>query len=82
MVPQAEALARATLADIRTGGAHAFYQPSEDAVHIPPQPAFFDQINFYRTLFHELGHYAAFRIMPRRCAFPLTGEQHRRGMSA
>ena len=57
IVPQAEALARATLADIRTGGAHAFYQPSEDAVHIPPQPAFFDQINYYRTLFHELGHW-------------------------
>ena len=23
---------------------------------MPPQPAFFDQINFYRTCFHELGH--------------------------
>lgn len=57
IVPQAEALARATLADIRTGGAHAFYRPSVDAVHIPPQPAFFDQINYYRTLFHELGHW-------------------------
>lgn len=57
IVPQAEALARATLADIRTGGAHAFYRPSEDAVHIPPQPAFFDQINYYRTLYHELGHW-------------------------
>jgi antirestriction protein ArdC len=45
IVPQAEALAAATLADIRTGGAHAFYRPSEDAVHIPPQPAFFDQVN-------------------------------------
>jgi len=57
IVPQAEALARATLADIRTGGAHAFYQPSEDAVHIPPQPAFFDQINYYRSPFYELGHW-------------------------
>jgi antirestriction protein ArdC len=49
IIPQAEALAAATLADIRTGGAHAFYRPSVDAVHIPPQPAFFDQINYYRT---------------------------------
>lgn len=57
IVPEAEALAKATLADIRTGGPHAFYRPSEDAVHIPPQPAFFDQINYYRTLFHELGHW-------------------------
>jgi antirestriction protein ArdC len=64
IVPQAEALAAATLADIRTVGAHAFYRPSDDTVQIPPQPAFFDQINYYRTLFHELGHYAVTRIMP------------------
>jgi antirestriction protein ArdC len=57
IVPQAEALAAATLADIRTGGAHAFYRPSDDTITIPPQPAFFDQINYYRTLFHELGHW-------------------------
>jgi antirestriction protein ArdC len=57
IVPQAEALAVATLADIRPGGAHAFYRPSDDTVLIPPQPAFFDQINYYRTLFHELGHW-------------------------
>jgi antirestriction protein ArdC len=57
IVPKAEALAKATLADIRTGGAHAFYRPSEDVVQIPPQPAFFEQINYYRTLFHELGHW-------------------------
>jgi len=57
IVPQAEALAAATLADIRIGGREAFYAPSTDSVHIPPQPAFFEQINFYRTLFHELGHW-------------------------
>lgn len=57
IVPQAEALAAATLADIRIGGAQAFYRPSDDTVHIPPQPAFFEQINYYRTLFHELGHW-------------------------
>ena len=82
IIPKAEALAAATLADIRTGGTRAFYRPSVDAVHIPPQPAFFDQINYYRTLFHELGHYAAFRIMPRWCACPLDSDQHQRGMSA
>jgi antirestriction protein ArdC len=57
IVPQAEALARATLATIRIGGGHAFYRLDEDAIHIPPQPAFFEQINYYRTLFHELGHW-------------------------
>ncbi|MBB4263540.1 antirestriction protein ArdC [Bradyrhizobium sp. CIR18] len=57
IVPQAEALTIATRADIRIGGAKAFYSPSEDTVHVPPQPAFFEQINYYRTLFHELGHW-------------------------
>jgi antirestriction protein ArdC len=57
VVPQAEALATATRANIRIGGAQAFYRPSDDTVHIPPQPAFFEQINYYRTLFHELGHW-------------------------
>ena len=70
IVPQAEALAAATLADIRTGGAHAFYRPSEDVVQIPPQPAFFDQINYYRTLFHELGHWTGH---PNRLGRDLTG---------
>ncbi|WP_027554890.1 ArdC family protein [Bradyrhizobium sp. Cp5.3] len=58
IVPQAEALAFATRADIRIGGAQAFYRPSTDTVHVPPQPAFFEQINYYRTLFHELGHWS------------------------
>lgn len=57
IVPRAEALATATLADIRIGGAQAFYRPSDDTVHMPPQPAFFEQINYYGTLFHELGHW-------------------------
>jgi len=57
IVPHAEALAAATFADIRIGSAHAFYLPANDTIHIPPQPAFFDQINYYRTLFHELGHW-------------------------
>ena len=58
IVPQAEALTTAILADIRTGGAQAFYRPSDDVVQIPPQAAFFDQINYYRTLFHEFGHWS------------------------
>ncbi|MCC8977273.1 ArdC family protein [Bradyrhizobium acaciae] len=57
IVPEAEALARATLADIRHGGDEAYYECERDYVQLPPQPAFFDQINYYRTLFHELGHW-------------------------
>ena len=57
IVPQAEALAQATGADIRIGGDRAFYVPTQDFVQLPPQPAFTDQINYYRTCFHELGHW-------------------------
>jgi antirestriction protein ArdC len=39
--------------------------PSADFVQVPPQPAFFEQINYYRTCLHELTHNAATRIMPR-----------------
>ena len=57
IVPQAESLIEATGADFRTGGNRAFYAPGEDYIQVPPQPAFFDQINYYRTCFHELGHW-------------------------
>ncbi|MGB4950813.1 MAG: ArdC-like ssDNA-binding domain-containing protein [Rhizobiaceae bacterium] len=69
IVSQAEALAQATGADIRIGGGegppaigsrvglNAFYVPAQDFVQLPPQPAFTDQINYYRTCFHELGHW-------------------------
>ena len=31
--------------------------PSEDFIRIPNQTAYTDQINYYRTAFHELGHW-------------------------
>jgi antirestriction protein ArdC len=64
-IPQAEALIAASGADFRVGGDEAFYVPSQDFIRIPHQSAFKDQINFYRTAFHELGHNAVIRIMPR-----------------
>jgi len=54
---EAEALIAATEADFRIGGDRAFYAPSADFIQVPPQPAFFEQINYYRTAFHELGHW-------------------------
>ena len=42
--------------DFRIGGDEAYYVPSEDFVQVPPQPAFFEQINYYRTALHELTH--------------------------
>jgi len=56
IIPRAEKLAKASGADIRHGGDRAFYSPLLDYIQLPPQPAFTDQINFYRSLFHELSH--------------------------
>ncbi len=57
VIPAAEALVTATGAKFHIGGDRAFYVPSEDYVQVPPQPAFFDQINYYRTVAHELTHW-------------------------
>ena len=57
IVPTAEALIAATGADFRTGGSRAYYSPAQDFVQVPPQPAFFEQINYYRTALHELTHW-------------------------
>ncbi|RJF91459.1 ArdC family protein [Sphingomonas cavernae] len=56
-MPAAERLIAATGADFRIGGERAFYAPSRDFVQVPPQPAFFEQINYYRTCLHELTHW-------------------------
>ena len=45
ILPQAEALIRATGADIRIGGDRAFYVPSADYIQVPPPSAFFEPIN-------------------------------------
>ena len=57
VIPRAEALIAATAADFRIGGERAFYAPEPDYIQVPPQPAFREQINYYRTCFHELGHW-------------------------
>jgi antirestriction protein ArdC len=55
-VPVAEELIAASGVNFRIGGAKAFYVPSADFVQVPPQPAFFEQVNYYRTCLHELTH--------------------------
>ena len=57
IVPTAEALIAASGADFRIGGTKAYYVPSADFIQVPPQPAFFEQINYYRTALHELTHW-------------------------
>ncbi|MBO9582061.1 MAG: DUF1738 domain-containing protein [Sphingobium sp.] len=56
LVPLAERLIAASGVDFRIGGQKAFYAPEPDLVQVPPQRAFFDQINYYRTCLHELTH--------------------------
>jgi antirestriction protein ArdC len=58
ILPQAEALIRATGADLRIGGNRAFYLPDADYIQVPPPAAFFEPINFHRTVFHECGHWS------------------------
>ncbi|WP_343517812.1 zincin-like metallopeptidase domain-containing protein [Sphingomonas sp.] len=56
IVPVAEAVIEASGVDFRIGGSRAFYVPGKDYVQVPPQPAFFEQVNYYRTALHELTH--------------------------
>jgi antirestriction protein ArdC len=65
ILPQAEALIRAIGADIRIiiRGKRAFYVPSADYIQVPPPSAYFEPINWHRTVCHELGHNAERRIM-------------------
>jgi antirestriction protein ArdC len=57
ILPEAEALIRATGATLRIGGARAFYSVTGDFVQVPPPQAFLEPINWHRTAFHELGHW-------------------------
>ena len=85
---RAEALINATNAIIETGGESAYYRPSSDVIRMPDENLFREPDSdlrtqdWYSVLTHELGHYAAFRIMPRRSSILGTGAQRQRGMSA
>ena len=57
VLPHVEAVIAATKADIRIGGEMAFYSPSHDFIQVPPQEAYFEPVNWYRTKLHELGHW-------------------------
>ncbi len=60
----AEAFIRATGADIRERGNHAFYNPGADYIQVPPRGSFIGTPTssptetFYSTLCHELTHWA------------------------
>jgi antirestriction protein ArdC len=58
ILPQVEELIRATGADIRIGGDKAYYDVAGDYIRVPPPQAFYEPINFSRTVTHELGHWS------------------------
>ncbi|MBY8829631.1 ArdC family protein [Hephaestia mangrovi] len=57
MMPVVRSLIEASGADFRIGGGEAYYSPGGDYVAVPPQAAFGEPINWYRTALHELGHW-------------------------
>ena len=56
-IAEADALIAASGARVNIGGGEAFYSPSHDFVQVPPQAAFHEPVNWYRTALHELGHW-------------------------
>lgn len=56
-IAHAEAFFAATGADIRRGGAQAFYHVGDDRIGMPPLAAFRDAESYYATLGHETVHW-------------------------
>jgi len=56
-IEAADRVIAASGATMHIGGGEAFYAPREDVVQVPPQAAFHEPINWYRTALHELGHW-------------------------
>ena len=56
ILPEVEALIRASGADLRLGGDKAYYAVEADYIQVPRLEAYFAPINWHRTTLHELGH--------------------------
>lgn len=63
-IAHADAFFAATRADIRHGGAKAYYSGSSDHVQMPCFESFRSPEAYYATLAHELTHNADIRTMP------------------
>jgi antirestriction protein ArdC len=70
IIPEVEALIRASGADLRLGGDKAFYAPALDYIQVPRPESYFEPINWHRTVLHELGHWTGHDI---RIARDLSG---------
>lgn len=71
IIPHADALIDATGADFHIGGDRAFYAPALDFVQVPFPQLYRVPIDWYRTAFHELGHWTGHGS---RLARDLTGQ--------
>ncbi len=71
ILPEVEALIRASGADVRLGGDKAFYAPGPDYIQVPRPEAYFEPINWHRTALHELSHWSG---APRRLGRDLSGD--------
>jgi len=59
ILPEVEALIRASGADLRIGGERAYYYDvAGDFIRVPPPQAYFEPVNWHRTALHELGHFS------------------------
>ena len=56
-IAHAEAFAKATSAQMRSGGNRAFYSVTDDYVQLPSFECFRDAESYYATLLHELTHW-------------------------
>lgn len=56
LIPAAEEVIEASGVAFQIGGDRAFYAPGPDRVVVPPQPAFFEALDYYRVCLHELTH--------------------------
>ncbi|BCH21533.1 ArdC family protein [Mesorhizobium sp. L-8-3] len=53
--PKVEALIKATGIDFRIGGDRAYFDVLNNYVQVPPPQAYFEPINWHRTVLHEVG---------------------------
>jgi antirestriction protein ArdC len=74
IMPEVEALIRASGADLRLGGDRAFYAPAHDYIQLPRPESYFEPINWHRMALHELGHNAVTGIMPHGLRWGLFAE--------
>ena len=54
---RSEALILKQNAEIQHGGDRAYYSPTQDYIKLPVIESFPDSLDYYRTAFHELGHW-------------------------